>query len=101
MRPDEKTIWLQSAEIERQIRHAGGQYPTGCAAGQIGLEGMSVRHAAAGFLDQLACADAGRRQPHARILYPARHREAAQPLCVAPAVLGEPAGAPFYDMPAA
>src|SRR6266446_8742255 len=32
VRPDETTIWLQGAEIERQVRHAGGQYPTRRAA---------------------------------------------------------------------
>src|SRR6266849_2416469 len=63
MRPDETTIGLERDEIERQIRPAGSQYPTGCTAGQIGPEGMSVRHAAAVFLDQLAGADAGGGEP--------------------------------------
>ena len=52
MGSDEATIGLQGAEIERQIRHSGGQYPTGRAARQISLERVPLRHAAAVLFDR-------------------------------------------------
>src|SRR5262249_3041854 len=51
---------------------------------------MAVGHAAAELVDELAHGDAGRRQLDARVLDPARDREAARPLAAAPSLPREP-----------
>jgi hypothetical protein len=71
VRPHEAAVFLQRAEIERQIGHGCRQDPAGGAARQIGLEVVAFRHAAAIFLDQLADADAGGREHHAGFAHPA------------------------------
>ena len=65
--PTKQPYCSKVPKVERQVRHAGRQYPTGGAARQVGLEDMAVRHATAEFLDQFARRDAGRRELDARI----------------------------------
>src|SRR5262249_31136545 len=89
-------VFLQGSEIERQIGHAGRQYPTGGAARQVALEGVAIRHAAAELFYQFAHRDAGRRELDAGVLDAARHREAAKSLALVAALRRHPLGA-FLD----
>src|SRR5262249_57586883 len=70
VRPHEAAVLFQRAEVERQIRHRGRQNPAGGTAGQIALEAVTLLHAAAILLDQLARADAGGSEPDAPLLPP-------------------------------
>ncbi len=53
-RADEAAVFLQRAEIERDVVHRGRQDAARRAARQIGVERVAVGHAAAEFLDQFA-----------------------------------------------
>ena len=68
------------AEIERNVGHGFRQYTARRAARQISFELLPVEHPAAMVFNQLARCRAGRHQLHARLLYPARNRIAAQTL---------------------
>ena len=97
-RTDKAAVFFQRAEIERNIVHRCRQDATGRAARQIRVEGMSLGHAATELVDQFAHRDAGRRQLHAGILYPPRHRIAAQAVAVVTAVALPPVCAFFDDV---
>src|SRR5205807_9737477 len=92
----EAAVRLERAEIERQIRHCGGQDPARSAAREVGLEAVAWQHAAAIFVDQLLRRDTSRRELYAGLSHAARDREAAQPFAPAPPVRCEPCGA-FLD----
>ena len=89
---------FERAEIERDVRHRGRQDAARGAARQIALEDMSLGHAAAEFVDQLARGDAGRGELDPRVAHPSRHREGAQPLAPVAALAGEPLGALLDDV---
>src|SRR2546427_12911423 len=93
MGADEAAVGLERAEIERQVGHGGRENSARGAARQIALEGVARQHAAAEFLDQLACGNAGGGELHARLAHAAGYREAAQALASAPPLRGEPARA--------
>src|SRR6185437_10313604 len=59
---------------------------------------MTLGHAPAKLLDQLAGRDAGRRQHHAGLLHPAGNREAAETLALTAALRGHPLRAFFDDV---
>ena len=86
------------AEIERKVAHRGGQDAARRAARQVGEQAVALLHAAAVFRDQFIERDAGRRQMHARLVDPARHREAAQAVAVVATVAGEPVRASAVDL---
>ena len=98
-RADEAAILVQGAEVQRQVAQARRQDAAGGAPRQVGVEGVARQHAAAVLVDQLPHGDARRGQVDAGPAHPSAHGEAAQPLAAAPAVAGEPAGAPFQDLP--
>src|SRR6202012_1991379 len=60
------------------------------AARQISLANLTLGHAPAEFLDQLACGDAGRRQHHTGLFHPARNRETAETLALMASLAGHP-----------
>ena len=97
-RADEAAVFLQRAEIERDVVHRRRQDAAGRAARQIGVEGVAVGHAAAIFVDQFAHGDAGRRELHAGILDAARHRIAAQAVAAVAAMALPPVGALLDDV---
>ena len=65
-RADEAAVFFQRAEIERDVIHRGRQDAAGRATRQVGWN-VTVGHAAAEFVDQLAHGQTGRRQFHAGI----------------------------------
>src|SRR6185437_11841742 len=90
VRPDKAAVFLQSSEIERDVGHRRRQNAAGWTAREISLEGVTVLHAAAELVDQLAHGDAGGSQLHARILHAARYRETAEALALVTALRGRP-----------
>ena len=95
---DEAAIFLQRAEIERDVGHGRGQDAARGAARQIALEDVAVGHATAKFVDQFARGDAGGREFDARILDAARHRKTAKAFALVAALRGEPVGALLDDV---
>ena len=89
---------LQRVEVQRHIGQARGQDAAAGAAGQVGVQRVAFRHATAVLVDQLAQRDAGRGQLHARLLHPAAHAVAAQPLAAVAALAGEPLGAALQNL---
>src|SRR5208282_556243 len=97
-RADEAAVRLERAEVERDVRQRGRQDAARRPAGQIALEDVALRHAAAIFLDQLVRGNAGGSELHARLLDAARDREAAQSLASVTALAGEPGRTLLHDV---
>ena len=95
-RADEAAVRLQRVEIERDVAQRRGQDAARRAARQVRIKIVSLLHAAAVFVDQLAHGDAGRREMDARMLHAARHRKRAQSLAAMTSLGREPVGA-FFD----
>ena len=97
-RPDETTVGLQGVKVQRNVVHAGGQNATRRATRQVGIQGVSILHAAAVFLDQLLYRDARRRELDARVFDPATDAETAQALAAVAAKATEPLRALFHNV---
>src|SRR4029079_10511576 len=97
MAPNETAVFVQSSEIEGQIRRAARQYAARRSAGQVGLENVALLHAARA-LDQFPGRHPGRRQDHAGLLPSPRYGPGARAPCAIHALVCEPLCALGQDL---
>src|SRR5262249_7182523 len=89
---------LERAEVEQDVGHARGEDTSRGAAGEVAEERMSLGHAAAELVDQLAGGGPRRGELDTGLSHPSRDGEAAESASPVTPLALEPAGPALDDL---
>src|SRR5664279_3798595 len=89
-RANETAIGLQGVKVQRKVIETGWQNAARRAPRQIGIQRVTIKHAAAMLVNQLLHANARGRQFDTRQLDPPADAERAQPVAPLPTKAAKP-----------